>query len=68
MVDENSNNNSRSNCDNNDDAEEDLDLFYEDSDNALFNDPKNDDDDDLFVDPIQRTMHLLDGPTSRRLV
>ena len=41
-----------------------------DSDNALFNDPKDDDDndDDLFVDPIQRTMHPLDGPTLRRLV
>ena len=46
--------------------EDDLDLFYEDSDDALFNDPK--DDDDLFDDPIQQTMHPLDGPTSRRLV
>jgi hypothetical protein len=28
----------------------------------------NDDDDDLFDDPVQRTMHPLDGPTSRGLV
>ena len=66
MTDENSNNNSRSNCDDNDDEEDDLDLFYEDSDNAIFNDPM--DDDDLFDDPVQRTMHPLDGPTLRRLV
>ena len=41
-------------------------FFNEDSNNALFDDPK--DDDDLFADPIQRTMHPLDGPTLRRLV
>jgi hypothetical protein len=67
LVDENSNNNSRSIGNNNNDDEDDLDLdlFYEDSNNALFDDPK--DDDDLFADPIQRTMHPLDGPTLRRL-
>jgi len=74
LVDENSNNNSRSIGNNNDDEENDLDLdlFHEDSDNALFNDPENDDenddDDDPFVDPIRRTMHPLDGPHLRRLV
>ena len=72
MADDNSNNNSRSIGNNNDDEENDLDLdlFHEDSDNALFNDPENDDDDndDLLVDPIRRTMHPLDGPLLRRLV